>query len=223
MSKMVGCRLPLDLAEMFEVHCLEAGKTSAEIIRGLIDDMLYPSRADLDSPEQLYGVKATEQIVELVNAQVKEQLKDQLGDLVDEHLELVQVDRALTEAEKEFFNKSLAALGSNLTDIKTGVNKLVQVINNNSEVSNESFKRVSRLFLYLDAHAHGPAGGVVGPKAAEFNKEVELAKKRVGELEPDTIELEPDTIELDPIIIKGKTSKPGYKYLEYLNLSVKES
>ena len=113
-SKVIACRLPADLAGEFEQYCEGAGVTSGEVLKKLVDDLLYPDKAQLDSSKQFYGVEATERIVELVNAQVKEQLEEQLGPAVDEHLELVQVDRALTEAEKEHYDETLASHGREL-------------------------------------------------------------------------------------------------------------
>lgn len=108
-SKMIGFRCPDDLAKGFEEYCEGADKTSGEVLRKLVDDLLYPPSAELGSPERLYGVSGTEKIVEIVNAQIRAQLKDQLGDLVDERLELIQVDQALTEADKEHYDERLAS------------------------------------------------------------------------------------------------------------------
>lgn len=119
-SKVISFRLPADLAGEFERYCQEAVETSGEVLRRLVDEMLYPGsdrEAELDSPEQIYGVKATAWIADQVNIQIKAQLVDQLGDLVDEHLELVQVDQALTEAEKEHYNGTLASHGRELADL----------------------------------------------------------------------------------------------------------
>lgn len=120
-SKVVGFRCPNDLAELFEQYCEAADKTSGEVLRGLVDDLIYPPGAELDSPERLYGVSGTEQLVSLVNAQIKEQLNAELGDLVDEHLELIQIDRGLTEAEKKHYDKCLADLGNALVKLKAEV------------------------------------------------------------------------------------------------------
>ncbi|MBA7677093.1 hypothetical protein ES703_85341 [subsurface metagenome] len=62
----------------------------------MIDDVLYPNQAVLGSQEHLYGVKGTEALVELVNAQIREQVEN----MVDEKLELVQIDRASTAAKE---------------------------------------------------------------------------------------------------------------------------
>lgn len=123
-SKVIGFRCPVDLAELFEQYCEAADKTTGEVLRKLVDDLIYPPGAELDSPERLYGVSGTEQLVELVNAQVKEQLKEQLGDLVDEHLELVQIDQGLTEAEKRHYDSSLVRLGRELADLGGKLSKL---------------------------------------------------------------------------------------------------
>lgn len=214
-SKMIGFRCPDDLAKGFEEYCEGADKTSGEVLRKLVDDLLYPPSAELASPDQLYGVKGTAGIIEIVNAQIR----DQLGPMVDERLELIQVDRALTEAERE----SLANLEGELTKLKAGTNGLVQVVNDNVEayegiaqtvnknveLCNESFNRISRLFQFLDAHTHDGAGMV--NISDQLAAEVALADKRVGELDGK------------PGIIKGKTDRPGYRYFEHLDISVKET
>jgi len=123
-SKLIGFRLDNDLAEEIEAKAAEKGQSTSELLRELVDELLYPSRAELESPEQLYGVKGTEQLVELVNAQIKEQLKAQLGDLVDERLELVQVDRGLTEADRQHYDEALASHGRKLAALDGKLAKL---------------------------------------------------------------------------------------------------
>ena len=128
---MIGFRCPDDLAEGFEQYCGEAGKTSGEVLRKLVDDLLYPGSgrerlkarqgvATLADLERLYGVNATQWVADQVNAQIKEQL----GHLVDEKLELVQIDRGLTEAEKRHYDASLASLERNLAKLKVSVDSL---------------------------------------------------------------------------------------------------
>ncbi len=127
-SKLIGFRLDNDLAEEIEAKAAEKGQSTSELLRELVDELLYPGKAELDSLEQrhpeLYGVKGSEKIVEMINAQIKEQLKAQLGDLVDERLELVQVDRGLTEAEKRHYDESLATLGRGLASLESKLAKL---------------------------------------------------------------------------------------------------
>jgi len=205
-SKVIGFRVPEDLAKLFEQFCEAAGKTSGEVLRNLVDDLIYPPGAELDSPERLYGVGATEQIAELVNTQIKEQI----GGLVDEHLKLVQIDRGLTEAEKEHYDGALTELESGLANLKVGVNKMVQTVNSNVEVCNEEFVKVARLFQFLAAHIHDGDGAVVVSPKELLAAEVKLADKRAGKIEGQ------------PLTIQGKTALPGYKHLEHLNLSVRK-
>jgi len=224
-SKVIGFRCPDDLAQEFAQFCEGADKTTGEVLRKLVDDMLYPGSgqgrlrerleanrkaAPLADLEQLYGVEATKWIAEQVNTKIKEQLKEQLGDLVDEHLQLVQIDRGLTEADREHYDDALASLRSDLANLKIGVNVLVQTVNNNVEVCNEHFVKVARLFQFLAAHIHDGDGAVAVSPEKLLKAEVELADKRLGKIEGQ------------PSIIKGKTGRPGYRYLEYINLSVKE-
>ena len=163
----------------------------------------FTDRLDaLNSQERLDGVSATEQMIEKINAQIVEQLHD-----FDERLELVQIDQGLTEADKE----SLASLESEFANLKTGVNKLVQTINNNVEMVNTKFRvwgdKVSRLFQLIDSHSHYENGTLKIPEL--LDAEVALADKRVGDLPGDDIR-------------PGKVGKKGWKYLEILNLSIKE-
>lgn len=132
-SKVVSFRLPADLAREFEEWCDDAGVTSGQVLRKLVDDTVYPG-AELAAPaeKQLYGVEATAQIVEIVNSQIKAQLEEQLGDLVDEKLELVKLEPGMTEAQKLFYDQSLAGmkramadLESTLAQIKTDVDSFL--------------------------------------------------------------------------------------------------
>jgi len=127
-SKLIGFRLDNDLAEEIEAKAAEKGQSTSELLRELVDELLYPSRAELDSPEQrhpfLYGVKATELIAEQVNAQIKKQLEEQLGPMVDEKLELVQVDRGLTEADRQHYDEALASHGRKLAALDGKLAKL---------------------------------------------------------------------------------------------------
>jgi len=172
--------------------------------------------AELASPEQLYGVKATELIAEQVNTQIKAQLAEQLGDLVDEHLELVQIDRGLTEAEKEY----MAELGDKVDLLTQRIDKVVEQDNKNVKMVNDNCRdwgdKVHLLFQALDKHRHNSITGnaTLDSRAAKLvDAEVVEADQQRGELLG---------AEEEPKTIQGKTSKPGYKYLEFLDLSVKE-
>lgn len=120
-SKVIGFRVPADLAVEFEQYCKGAEVTSGEVLRKFVDDLLYPDRAELDSPEHLYGVKGTEALVDLVNAQIKAQV----GNMVDERLELIQIDQGLADAEtREHYDEALAALRGGLAELRKGLAKL---------------------------------------------------------------------------------------------------
>ncbi len=235
-SKLIGFRMADDLAEQLETKAAEEGQSTSEFLRRLVDEALYPGpgqerlEARREAPEtmaefeKLYGVSATEHIAKMVNAQIKEELHEQLGAMVDAHLELVQIDRGLTEAEKEHYNGSLASLERELATLKVGVNKLVRVVNDNTEayegvsrtvnknveLCNGSFDQLSRLFQLLEAHSHDDAGKVEVPRDAEslLCAEVQRAEKWVGEF---------------PVgVRKGKVEKPGWKYLEQTKVSIKK-
>jgi len=212
-SKVIGFRVPDDLAEELERFSSEHGQTTGEFLRKLVDDTLYPG-SGRQRLEKRRTVGADEALSGVISglAEVRAQLNglEQQVKSFDERLELVRVDRGLTAADKEHYDGALVELESGLANLKVGVNKLVQAVNNNVEVCNESFKRVSLLFQFLADHTHD-GDGVVKVTSKELLKaEVQLANKRIGEL-PDT-----DEIKL------GKVSKPGWKYLEHLNLSVRK-
>jgi len=212
-SKVIGFRVPDDLAEELERFSSEHGQTTSEFLRKLVDDTLYPG-SGRQRLEERRTVKADKALSGVIGglAEIRAQLKglEQQVKSFDERLELVQVDRGLTAADKEHYDGALVELESRLAKLKVGVNKLVQTVNNNVEVCNESFKRVSRLFQFLADHTHD-GDGVVKVTSRELLKaEVQLANKRIGEL-PDTDQVKP-----------GRFAKPGWKFLEYLDLSVRE-
>ena len=221
-SKVVGFRCPNDLAEEFEQFCERAGKTTGEVLRKLVDDLIYPGSgrerlkerqeaASLAYPEQSYGVSTTEWIAEQVNTQIKEQL----GDLINDSLELVQIDRGMTEAEKEQLNELVGKM-----DLLTQrIDKTIEQDNRNMQMVNENSRewseKVYLLFQALDKHTHSKltGGATMDSEAAKLiDAEVREADKHRGELPKSE----------EPNIIEGKTDKPGYKYFENLNLSVKE-
>jgi len=221
-SKVVGFRCPNDLAEEFEQFCETAGKTTGEVLRKLVDDLIYPGSgrerlkerqeaASLAYPEQSYGVSTTEWIAEQVNTQIKEQLVDRIND----SLELVQIDRGMTETEKEQLNELVGKMDLLAQRIDKTIeqdNRNIQMVNENSR---EWSEKVSLLFQALDKHTHSKltGGATMDSEAAKLiDAEVREADKHRGELPKSE----------EPNIIEGKTDKPGYKYREHLNLSVKE-
>lgn len=204
-SKVIGFRVPDDLAVEFEQFCEGAEKTTGEVLRKLVDDMLYPEsgRKRLEERgEDLEGMLAP---IQLALDTLAQQLKG-----FDERLELVQVDRGLTEADKEHYDGALVELESRLAKLKEGVNKLVQTVNNNGEVCNDHFVKVARLFQFLAAHIHDGDGVVAVSPENLLKAEVELANKRLGKIEGQ------------PAIFQGRASAKGYRYLEYVGLSVRE-
>ena len=211
-SKVIGFRVPDDLAVEFEQFCEGAGKTTGEVLRKLVDDMLYPEsgrkrleerRERLEERgEDLEGILTP---IQLALDTLAQQLKG-----FDERLELVQVDRGLTEADKEHYDGALVELESRLAKLKEGVNKLVQTVNNNGEVCNDHFVKVARLFQFLAAHIHDGDGVVAVSPENLLKAEVELANKRLGKIEGQ------------PATIQGQASAKGYRYLEHVGLSVRE-
>lgn len=225
-SKLIGFRVPSDLAEQLEARAAEEGRSTSELLRELVDDKLYPKSgrerlearrevAPLADLEQLYDVSITEFIAEKVNTQIKEELKEHLGGLVNEYLELVQVDRGLTDAERE----SIDQLDHLVGQLTQRLDKVLEQVNKNVQVVNENFRewgnKVYLLFQALDKHTHNELTGnatMDSSAAGLISAEVRIADKHRGELPGPE----------EPHIIQGKTDKPGYKFYEHLNLSVKE-
>ena len=218
-SKVIGFRVPDDLAKDFEQYCEGADKTSGEVLRKLVDDLIYPGSGRVELEDRSEDLEAKLAPLESMQEVMAQQIKD-----FGERLELISADRGMTEADRAHYDKSLASLGSELANLKIGVNKLVRVVNENVEaydviyrtvnknvdLCNESFDRLSRLFQILEAHGHDGSGKVeiaMGADALLAN-EVRLADKRIGEL---------------PITVRhGKVDKPGWKYLEATKKSVKD-
>ena len=142
-------------------------------------------------------------------------VKEQLGDLINDSLELVQIDRGMTEAEKEQLNELVGKMDLLTQRIDKTIeqdNRNIQMVNENSR---EWSEKVYLLFQALDKHTHGKltGGATMDSEAAKLiDAEVREADKHRGELPKSE----------EPNIIEGKTDKPGYKYFENLNLSVKE-
>ncbi len=204
-SKVIGFRVPNDLAVEFEQFCKGAGKTTGEVLRKLVDDMLYPEsrRKRLEERgEDLEGMLAP---IQLALDTLAQQLKG-----FDERLELVQVDRGLTEADKEHYDGALIEMESRLAKLKEGVNNIVQIVSISSEVCNDHFVKVARLFQFLAAHIHDGDGVVAVSPENLLKAEVELANKRLGKIEGQ------------PATIHGQASAKGYRYLEHLGLSIRE-
>lgn len=221
-SKVIGFRVPDDLAAEFEQFCEGAGKTTGEVLRKSVDDLLYPGSGRERLEERGRGEVPAEDLAAMLAPleSAQEALAQQLKGF-EERLELVQVDRALTDADKKHYDGAVVELESELANLKTGVNKLVRVVNDNVaaceaswktadkniEVSNKSFDRLSRLFQLLEAHSHDGVGKVEVPFAAGtlLAGEVRLADERLGELTG---------------VRRGKIEKPGWKYLEETKKSI---
>ena len=159
--------------------------------------------------EQLDALSALGQGSALM-AQLQQQLKD-----LDERLELSEVDRGLTEAEKEQLDELVSKMGL----LTQRIDKIGEQENRNTRMVNENFlgwgNKVYLLFQALDKHTHSKltGGATMESEAANLiDAEVRVADKHRGELPGPE----------EPNIIQGKTAKPGYRYMEHLNLSVRE-
>ncbi len=208
-SKVIGFRVPDDLAEEFKHACEQRGQTTGEVLRQLVDDMLYPNReeAALSTDESVLGrLDLLEGVYEVLGKQLKD---------LDERLELSEVDRGLTEAEKEHLDELVSKMGL----LTQRIDKIVEQENRNTRRVNENFlgwgNKVCLLFQALDKHTHSKltGGATMESEAAKLiDAEVRVADKHRGKLPGPE----------EPSIIQGKTAKPGYRYFEHLNLSVRE-
>ncbi len=71
--------------------------------------------------------------------------------------------------------------------------------------------KVARLFQFLVAHIHDGDGVVAVSPENLLKAEVELANKHLGKIEGQ------------PATIRGQVSTKGYRYLEYVDRSVRET
>ena len=204
-SKVIGFRVPDDLAVEFEQFCERAGKTTGEVLRKLVDDMLYPESGRKRLKQRGEDLEGMITPIQLALDTLAQQLKG-----FDERLELVQVDRRLTEADKEHYDGALIKLESRLAKLEEGVKRIVKTVNIHGEVCNDHFVKVARLFQFLAVHIHDGDGVAAVSSEDLLKAEVELANKRLGKIEGQ------------PNVIRGKTSAKGYRYLDLLDLSIRE-
>ena len=116
-------------------------------------------------------------------------------------------------------SEQLDELVSKMDLLTQRIDKIVEQENRNTRMVNENFlewgNKVYLLFQALDKHTHSKltGGATMESEAAKLiDAEVRVADKHRGELPGPE----------EPNIIQGKTAKPGYRYLEHLNLSVRE-
>ena len=116
-------------------------------------------------------------------------------------------------------SEQLDELVSKMGLLTQRIDKIVEQENRNTRMVNENFlgwgNKVYLLFQALDKHTHSKltGGATMESEAANLiDAEVRVADKHRGELPGPE----------EPNIIQGKTAKPGYQYLEHLNLSVRE-
>ena len=207
-SKVIGFRVPDDLAEELERFSSERGQTTSEFLRKLVDDTLYSG----SGRERLEKRRTVETHEDLSAVMTRLDNLEQQAKSLDEQLELVQVNRGLTDADKEHYDEALSELEKQLTKLSNRFATAVEEVDKNVALTNTNFRdwgdKVSRLFQLMEAHTHASDGTVKFDPADLFEAEVALADKRLGQL---------------PVEVRaGKVNKPGWKYLEHLNLSIKE-
>ena len=126
-SKVIGFRVPDDLAEELDRACAERGQTTGEVLRKLVDDLLYPSKSRKGEGEvaELEGEKIEDiqQQVDTLGASV-EHLGNHLKELAD-RVESAQVNKGLAKRLEE----ELERVERETTD---GHNQLAAIINKNT-------------------------------------------------------------------------------------------
>lgn len=202
-SKVLGVRVPGDLAEEFEQKSAERGMTVTEVLRKLIDDMLYPSSSERATT--MGGVSRKQGQPELGP------LEDRL-ELIETHIDWVisdleSTDKKTTELRNQTtdeltrLNDLVSKLGpiinsinSKLTEFRDANNRLSGIVNNNSDQVKHGFAiaqaDLDLLYQVLDRHKHlvGRSGGILtgsatAPKSDLINKRIAEANDRRGKLE----------------------------------------
>jgi len=211
-SKVIGFRVPSDLAEELERVSGERGMTTADLLRKLVDDVLYPSNrersstmSDAATKEQLNNLEETRaSLVDELHA-----LSNQV-DKLGEELELARVTKSMLEANEAEVAK-VVALADKVDEWKDSHNKLARVVNDNVEVvkrlpeviEGQTDRLYQILLTYIEV-------GTLSPEVLKLLREqAKAADSRRGEL---------------PMvgIVKGKVTAPGYRYLPNIDMSVRK-
>lgn len=155
-SKLIGVRMPDDLAQELEAKAAEQGLSTSEFLRKLVDDALYPStgkQADvsetsdkrseletrLEKLEDFVGVKEPTGLDRLLGtdkpiAEQLEQHKRQLTDLGKQVGELTnRLNSTNSNTELTRVAEQTTKLSREVTDIK---NRMLNVQNNKESVNN---------------------------------------------------------------------------------------
>jgi len=187
-SKVIGFRVPDDLAVELDRVSGERGMTTADFLRKLVDDTLYPGFGR-DRLEERRKVEAREDLSGLISRLDNlEQQKEQAGLAQEQSAERIkQLEQRLATAEQKRI------------DDYSPREKAEFIIPWMQGLSGEDFVR-------LALETGHEAQLVPAPDPEAVAKVAEIMRKQ--DEEPQTIQ--------------GKTSKPGYRYFENLDLSVRE-
>lgn len=211
-SKVIGFRMPDDLADELERVSGERGMTTADFLRKLVDDVLYPSNRERSSTMPDAATKEQLNNLEETQASLVDELRalsnqvDKLG----EELQLARVTKAMLEATQDEVAKA-TALAAKVDDWRNSHNKLARVVNDNVEVvkrlpgviEGQTDRLYQILLTYIEV-------GTLSPEALELLRErAKAADSRRGEL---------------PVvgIVKGKVTAPGYRYLPNIDMSIRK-
>ena len=184
-SKLIGVRMPDDLAQELEAKAAEQGLSTSEFLRKLVDDALYPDTEG--SPGTKAGVATLdESVAERLDKLEREQAK------LAEDLELAQVNKALADTvteelerveqeAKDRHNELAATINNNTAEVK----KIIPIVEGKLERVTDD---MDLLYQAVDGHTHhwleqlkmvgSPTlGGHLGKAVDE---RVALAKKRLA-------------------------------------------
>ncbi len=227
---MVGFRIPDDQYDEIEKIASERGQTIAEFLRKIVDNELYPNKADLQDE----GVNLVQRVDDL-ETNMEEIYGKEDGDGTDGLLADIGTRIETLEASLKTINGELNSKQDSLKDLVNEFNdKVAQLtdkidditdfIKRSTEIFNARTKKLhlcpdcgSQLHLHsLDDNSWQLECFVCGYFSPTFEttKWKEKAGKNPVSLKEAKIE------ELDVFI--GKQDAPGWKYIPQLGFSIKE-
>jgi polyhydroxyalkanoate synthesis regulator phasin len=138
-SRVIGFRVPDDLAEELERVSSERGKTTAEFLRKLVDDALYPSgreqtptMADASLEEQINRLEDMQLLVSEEFLNLSRQVEK-----LTKQIEQMQAKSVLSPEQITVLDHA-ANLSDSVEELGKSQNKLVGVLNENSNKVHEA-------------------------------------------------------------------------------------
>ncbi len=207
-SKVIGFRVPEDLAEEFEQFCEGAGKTSGEMLRKLVDDVLYPEsgRERLEERDEREALKNAAGRLESLE-ESSEALTDKIAKLEEEESDLGDRVAKLEETSPQAATNDKAVL-------KEKDDRIAEL--ERRKISD--FPGRDQGAFMLETFSRMPSDTVAIMVATAGKAEL-LTEAAAERAQAKTVTPE---AEVEEQIIAGRTDKPGYQYLETLDISIWE-